>query len=244
MGTSKGYDAPTTPQWQKAKTVITNVARRGDFSPERINRVLGEFIGANGGPRSMAHGGGAIGGRRAGQHVAQSMGDFAQRIGQVGFHQALRDAGLERPEDKGTTEIAAFLTDYLSGSATTIDDADARAAASRLLQELMEGLGRDEAEAVLSEALGEANLPELINRYFAYLLYEQFCRVSYDRLAQRIGAEQADAFLSQIRTYIEARLREESQDRDLKAVDWHGPEGSRLSDAICEDILSIFGRGA
>lgn len=243
MGTSKGYEAPTTPQWAKVKSDITQAVQLNNLEPGRIGSLLGKYVHANGGPAGMASGAGAIGSGKSAQRVVQNLGALSQRAAAVGFRSALGEAGLENADTASPSEVTTFLTNYLSGSAATIDDADARAALARLFREILESVEPDAVDDALQAALRPEAIAATMNAYFAHYLFEQFCRVAYDRLVAKVGDVRADAFLSEIRRYITAKVREEGAIRDLSRINWNSSEGSALANGLFENVLTIFGGG-
>ena len=115
---------------------------------------------------------------------------------------------------KPVSEVLLGLLDRLGGNSSTIDEADARQALSDLQEELFaEATDAEKIEAVLLDAA--QNLENLLERFFGYYIFEQFSRVSFERLVQRVGDLKATSFLNShsgirsIRTR-QPRHREES----------------------------------
>lgn len=52
MGTSKAYDAPTTPQWKNLKTSVTKLARKGRPGTTDSERVVRGYVDARWGTRT------------------------------------------------------------------------------------------------------------------------------------------------------------------------------------------------
>lgn len=240
MGTSKAYSAPTTPQWSNLKGDITRSARNGPPTPYEAGEVLSRYVSANGGPQGMA-GGGAVGGGQAAQRVARSLGGFISTVGNVGLQEALRREGIADLEGESTSGILFSLLNKLGGSASTIDDVDARNALSRLLDELLENAEVAEVERILQEQSGPTALQELLSRFFGFYLYEQFCRVFYERLVERVGEIKAATYHSSILDYIKSALKRLAHKLDITRVDWAGNQGATIANRILQDTLEIFG---
>jgi len=158
----------------------------------------------------------------------------------LGFREALGEAGLENANTASPSEVATFLTNFLSGSAATIDDADARAALARLIRELTEYVEPDAVSDLLAEALLPEAMSNTLNSYFGAYLFEQFCRVAYDRLVAKVGDVRADEFLGEIRRYIAAKIRDEGAKRDLSRINWNDPEGEAITTEVFESVLTLF----
>lgn len=120
---------------------------------------------------------------------------------------------------------------------------EAEAALARLFREILESVEPDAVDDALPSALRPEAIAATMNAYFAHYLFEQFCRVAYDRLVAKVGDVRADAFLSEIRRYITAKVREEGAIRDLSRINWNSSEGSALANGLFENVLTIFGGG-
>jgi len=93
MGTSTGYDAPTTPQWSNVKREVTQASRDGTPLPETAQTLVRDHILANGGAREIVRSGGVIGCGRAPQQVAQRVAHLVSAVGSVGLPDTLRELG-------------------------------------------------------------------------------------------------------------------------------------------------------
>lgn len=137
-------------------------------------------------------------------------------------------------------EILAGLLDHLGGSSSTLDDVDARAALSRLQDELL-GDAEDAAEVERILAGQAAQLELVLEMFFGFYLFEQFCRVFFERLVQRVGETRAHSFLSEIEGFLRSALVNRTVGRDLAGIDWTGSEGRTLVTDILESTLRVFG---
>jgi hypothetical protein len=230
------------PPWGELKKSVTRFADEGALAPNSAKGILGNYIRANGGAQRIAQGGGTIGGGKISQKVAGNIGGFFSSIGELGFRETLRQAGLEALAGKPFKEIIYFLLDYLGGPSNTIDEVDARNALSRLLDELLGDADDFESiENILEEKSQGETLVNLLILFFGYYLYEQFCRVFYERLVTRVGEAKAESFLGSILDYIKEALRFKSLDQDISKIDWAGAEGQQLTDNMLQTTLEVFG---
>ena len=242
MGTSSGYDAPTTPDWGNLKGRVSRTARDGYVSQQSARNTLKGFIGTSGGARNISRGGGSIGGGRSAQNTARRLANFVSSVGAVGLRQALESIGLAEFVGKPANEILPSLVDKLGGPSSTINDVDARNALSRVMNDLLGDLETPEqVEEALSQIMEGEALESLLNQFFGYYLYEQFCRVFYERLAKSVGSSNADSYLSSIFDTIKSALEYITHDRDLSQIDWTGIEGQNIADQILQDTFEIFG---
>jgi hypothetical protein len=239
MGTSTSYSAPGS--WGPLKTEVTKAASEGAAGPAAAGRIVGHFIQQNGGAARMSSGGGSGGviGGSAGRAVAQRLGGFISTVGEVGLAEALRREGLADLVGRPAQEILAALLDRLGGPASTIDDVDARTALARLQEELLKDARTPEdVERVLQEQA--ASLDTVLRDYFGAYLFEQFCRVFFERLVQKKGEPKALAFLGDIKEFIKATLVNRVGRRVIAKIAWAGQEGSRLCADVMQATLKVF----
>jgi len=240
MGTSKGYDAPTTPQWGDLKGQVSRLAKEGRPGKDSSKQLVGQFIRANGGSQGVARNGGM--GARSAKSVAKNLGSFISLVGSFGFLEALKRAGLSHLVGKTTSDIILSLIDYFGEDASTIDQVDARNALSQLMSELFDDAeGIDDVGQILEEYANSDNLAKILERFFGYYVYQQFCRSFYERLASKVGNSQADAFLDDILDYIKSEIIIISIDRDITQIDWNGQEGEEICTEVLEKTLIVFG---
>lgn len=242
MGTSSGYKAPTTPDWKNLKGQVTRTARDGSVLPHTARNTLNDFIRTSGGARTISQGGGAIGAGRSAQNTARNLANFISSVGAVGLHQALESFGLSEFVGRSASEIIPALVDKLGGPSNTINDTDARKALSIVMDQLLKDLDTPEqVEEALNQIMEGEALESLLNQFFGYYLYEQFCRVFYERLENSVGRSNADSYLSSIFDTIKSALKLMTFDRDLSQIDWKGGEGQNIADQILQDTFEIFG---
>ena len=242
MGTSTAYEAPSTPQWSKLKDEVTRLARRDRPDAVSAESVLRDYIAANGGARQIAHGSGSVGRNREAQAVARNLAGFISSVGIIGAREALRQLGVEELEGKSVGEISLLLIAYLGGPSSTIDGVDARNALSRLRNDLFKDAETPEdIERILEEYAQGEKFYILLFNFFGYYLFEQFRRVFFERLAERVGESRAIAFLGGILDFIKSALRHITLDQDISKIDWAGEQGAAIADDILQRTLEVFG---
>jgi hypothetical protein len=237
VGTSAGYSAP--PSWRDLKGQVTRAAGNATRTQAATAAVLRNYIRENGGSAAMARRGGVVGRPRAGQQTAARLGAFVANVASVGLNEALTRAGWDDLIGRPTHELLNALIDRLTGGSSTIDDVDARNALARLQDRLLdEAATVDDVERILG---GEAeNLEALLAEFFGYYIYEQFCRVFFERLVQRVGEGKASSFLGDIEELIAATLANRTAGRELAAIQWDGKEGRDIVTEIMETTLHVF----
>jgi hypothetical protein len=242
MGTSTGYNAPTTPEWQAVKTEVSREAPNGRPAPEVAARIVSDYIRASGGPRAISKGKGPLGQTKAAQSVAARIAGFLGSVSEHGLPEALRRSGWALLVGRPVTEILAGLLDALGGPAHSLDDVDARNALSRLQDDLLgDAVTADQVEQILKANAEDSALTLLITRFYMHYLYEQFCRVFYERLVMRVGDTTADSFLAGIQDFLESALHEQVQQHGIEAIDWTEGMGQSFADELLERTLRVFG---
>jgi hypothetical protein len=183
---------------------------------------------------------GAAGSTAPARKVAGRFANFVTDVRALGLAEAAKRSGLGDLSGKPVGEVLLTLMDRIGGTASSIDDADARQALSDLQQELLADASTiEEVEAILVNAAQD--IENLLERFFGHYVFEQFSRVFYERLVQRVGAQQAISFLGQIRDFIKSSLAGRAAERDLSTVEWGGKEGASIVSEICSQTLEVFG---
>ena len=238
MGTSTNYSAPGS--WGPLKREVTVAAATGRVSPATAGRIISHFIQHNGGAARIAAGGsgGTIGGS-AGRAIAQRLGNFITAVGEAGLPEALRREGLLHLVGRPIQQILAALLDHLGGPASTIDDVDARTALAHFQEELLrDAQTPDDIERILQDRA--TNLDVILRDYFGLYLFEQFCRVFFERLVQKRGESLALGFLDDIKEFINAMLVSHVRPRALARISWTGQEGATFCADIMQETLAVF----
>lgn len=239
MGTSTSYDAP--PSWGPLKSLVTRLAGADPLPHQRVADLLSGYVTQSGGAGAGSRGGGSLGRTGAAQHAARSLGNFVSIASRVGLDEALRQTGLGELVGRPITEIVLGLVDHCGGPGSAIDEVDARSAMSRLLHEMLDKADDAAAvDAVLKEIGEGPRLAVLLEQFFGYCLYEEFCRVFFERLVKRHGEGRARSFLSQILQFIRSALAHHVLGLDPAGIDWFGNDGRQIADTIMQQTLHVF----
>lgn len=192
---------------------------------------------ARGGHQSAS---GSAGSAAPARNVAARFGSFVSDVRSLGFAEAAAKLGLSDLSGRTVSEILLSLHDRIGGDSSTIDEADARQALSDLQQELFkEAENVEDLEAILLDA--SQNLENILERFFGFYIFEQFSRISFERLVQRVGDQKAMSFLKQIKEFIQSALANRATDKKLSKIDWSGSEGADLVSQILDQTLEVFG---
>jgi hypothetical protein len=253
---------PTGGEWTPLKHDATNFVKdegRSSVSPERL---LHNYLKANGGARTIARSGssgdgsgmgsggarggggsGGGGGRGGGaaRSVGRNLGGFLASVGRVGLDEALREVSLTHLIGRPADEVTVGLLDALAAPGSTLDEHAARLALARLHDELFQGTQTyEDVERVLSQALDQQGLTRILARFFGHYLYERFCRDFYETWVKKVGSVQAARSLRSIKDCIESSVKAKLTGRDVTRVNWRGKEGLRLTEQVMQETLEIF----
>lgn len=245
MGTSKGYQAPTSPQWRQLKAEVTRASSAGGISDAQGRQILGNFVRTNGGSHGMSGGGGGAGGGsgtgRAARRSGVNFARFAGAVASQGLSKALDSIGLGHLIGKSAGEIAHTLVNELCGDGSTLEEVDARKAMSDLNSKLLENATTyEEVVQTLEQQMRPESLGPLLFQFFGYYLYHRFCRIFFERLVRKHGEETAATFLGSIQNLISSLLKAKTFGRDLMRVAWVGQEGQTMAQEIFQVTLEVF----
>lgn len=241
MGTSTNYSASTSPQWKKLKGKVTRLTAQDPPSSVNIKEILRDFVNVNYGSSPRTSSGRITAQRRVARDVAQRIGGFFSLVAEAGFRKAFEDAIRESLEGKTISEIAHSLLDHLGGPSNTLNEVDARTALCDLMDEILDDADspEDVEEAMETRAHG-TDLDNLIQRFFGYYIYEQFCRNFYGRLVANIGNEQTEESVDGIRDYICEALKDKTSDQAMRQIDWASSQGQQIIEKILQETLEVF----
>jgi len=85
------------------------------------------------------------------------------------------------------------------------------------------------------------NLESVVQRLFECYIMERFKTFFCEHEAPKHGYEAADRILHEAREFISTEMDLQRADKhDLTAVDWTGPEGAKIVDAILERTIAVY----
>lgn len=269
MGTSKGYGAPTTPQWSRLKREVGQATGDGAVSADDAAALLANFVTRTGGAQSLtthglsgisygsgSFGGGGRGGRRgsgggragggqtsAAVRTGQRISGFSAGISTGGLDGALQDAGLGHLVGRPAKEVFRGLVDYFCGDGSTLEEVDLREAMIDLRNELIgEQQTYDEIKARLEQVLDPARLATTMKELFGFYVFRQFQRIFHEKLVQAHGIQKVKGMLGQIKTFVRERVALITTRHNLLPSDWRGVKGRTEVQKICLATYTAFER--
>lgn len=247
MGTSKGYEAPSSPQWGKMKGDITRQSKGGPVSPNKARQLLRTFVrtslgygGGQGGTGGVGGGGGGHG--RSAIATGGRLAGFAAAVANRGVDEALREAGLGAWVGKSKQEVIIALVDYFADGGSTFDEVDARSATDDLAEEILSTADTyDQVKAILEETMQLDNIGSLLFRFFSHYLFRRFCRTFYEHISPKRGESKTTTYMNNIKEVIKSALEFFTFGKDPARINWAGAEGKAISEEVFNQTLQIFG---
>ncbi|WP_160692677.1 hypothetical protein [Clostridium sp. C2-6-12] len=240
MGTSKGYDMPTTPQWAQLKENVTrSLSQNNNRATDSIaNNVIKEFLNV-----SMGNTGARKKYITPALKTAINVATFFNSIIENGFKETVEQyLEIGNTNELDITHLEIKIVEYLSNGSSLITEVDARSAASNLLDYILENASTiEEVEEIMDRKMDRDSSIIYIQMFFAFYIYETFCRSFYERLSSKIGENDASEYLSDIKDYIISSIEGINNKRDITNINWNSTEGKKLINSLCEDVIEIYG---
>jgi hypothetical protein len=246
MGTSRDYIPPAANAWRPDKRQLDKIPNIGSVPKPQMRGLLGSYIKGkgNGGPATMAgSGGGGVAVSQAGSKTAARIGGFFSGISAEGLNATLEKIGFSHLIGKNSSEILQELLDFLVGTGATGDDEDARRALVELWSQILgEAQTYEEVDDVLSTICDESSLSNILISFYGYYIFEQFWRVDYKIISDRVGDEKAEHMMHEMKTFIKEELRDKvcSMGKAITEIDWQGKEGQEICRQVMEKTLYVF----
>ena len=253
MGTSKGYQPPSTPQWGKMKGDVTRQSGKGTVTPSTAKGLLRTYIrtsfgyGDGNGSGSSGGGGGSGGGRggrssKSAISTGRRLAGFATAVASRGVDQALRDSGLGGLVGRPAQDVISALVEYLTDPGATLDQVDVRGALDDLWEKLLGAVPTyEEVKTILEESLQVGKIGTLLFDFFSNYLYRHFCRSFYERIRTKHGESKTEGFLTSIKEFIVSALENFTFGKDLTRINWAGEEGRGITEEIFASTLQVYG---
>lgn len=223
MGTSKGYIAPTRPEWSKAKRAISTYLKNGDSESRAI--AVSKYAEA-------MHTGNA--GIARGTSFASAAGNviaFARGVAENGLDKTLSQFGRDDLIGKPPETIIHELLDQFTNHSSTIEDVLASEALSTAFEildiESPDDLANIDLDAFLLELI-----IAFVNNDFDFRFYE---KVSHGRTP-----EDTHSILQDIHEYIDGTLRSKLTPADISKIDFSKMAVAKAVSAMLDDAFSTY----
>jgi hypothetical protein len=210
--------------------------RRVSSGQQREGSRSGSVSGAKtgrGGRRNVT-------GSAAVRPTARRLATFLSEVPKLGLRQALLNAGITSIDDLPPDKIALAVADVLAGEASLLIEAELRDALAQVMDEICQNPQTfEDAELMLSDSA--YNLENILQLLFECYIMERFKTFFCEHESKKHGYAAADKILKEAREFVATEMQlERSNRRDLTAVDWDGPDGAKIIDAILERTIAVY----
>ncbi|WP_088224919.1 hypothetical protein [Desulfosporosinus sp. FKB] len=220
MGTSKGYIAPTKPEWSNAKRAVSSYLRNRDSESKAV--AVQKYAEA------MNVSGGAINSSFA--SAAGNVLGFVRSIGQNGLDNTLSTFGRDDLIGKEPGYVLSELLNQFTNNAATIEDSMAADALSQAF---------DNLDIVSIDDLGTTDLDALLRE-----MVTEFININFDlRFDEKIGhgrtpAEKA-SILKEVHSYIADTIHDLLSKQEIKKMDFANMITSNIVQRVLKEALNI-----
>lgn len=220
MGTSKGYIAPTKPEWTSAKRAVSSYLRNRD-SDSKSNAVkkYAEAMTSSGmvSNNSFASAAGNVLG-------------FASGVSHNGVDKTLHYFGRDDLIGKDPEYIMNELLDQFTNNQATLEDSLAADALSQTFENL---------DINTVEDFDSVNLDILLRQ-----LVTEFININFDlRFEEKIGKGRTPAektcILGEMHNYIADTLHDCLSQKELQHIDFSNISASKIVQETLEEALSV-----
>ena len=237
MGTSTGYDLPTTGNWPDVKRNATALGRTGTTDSFQTGRLMNGYVQAQGGATAVAHQ------MATANRTGGKLGGLFSGIRGNGLQRTLEDIGLGNLVGKSASEVMRGLIDYLIVSDSLLDEALVREAFQDYRDEVIGKCDTyEELDTILSRLSIMDSIGENVKRFFGFFVFCKFRRDFKEqlmRVAKNIRT--SNKLLKSIKVYIFGRVNNLTLEKDYKEINWRGKEGMQLAEEIQASAWRVFG---
>ena len=220
MGTSKGYIAPTTPQWSQAKRAVTSYIKNGNM--ESRAKAVSKFASA------MHH---DLASSEQFTKAAGSILSFAQAVSHAGINNALHEFNRNDLIGKSSDEIYNELVQEFTNYGNTTEDYLSAEAIRAALKEL-NITDLEDLKVVAPDVLLKEMLIEYIKFSFAFR-YEE-------KIRMKRNPEETERLLEEMGKYISDELHNNLKLEDIKTIDFEHMQASEIVKRSLEDAYQVF----
>lgn len=224
MGTSKGYIAPTKPEWSAAKRAISTYLRNRDT--ESRTNAISKYAKA-----VLAGGTNSIDSNSSVSIAAGRIIAFARGVAENGLDKTLRQFGREDLIGKRPEIVINELIDGFTNHSSTIEDSLALTAISAAFGVLKIYSPEDLANIDLNAFLVEMIIA-YVNNDFDFRFYE--------KISQGRTPETTHSILTDIHGYIDGTLRLTLKSVDIYSVDLQRMSANTIVAEMLNDAYNVF----
>ncbi len=259
MGTSQSISPGVSgePNWGQTSSAISNFANR--FEKENENptlltnqnyitkrkssqkNIIRKYFQAAGGRRSMTSGRSSKGGKAA-VSTAKSLGSILNIISKGELRSYVESKGVENFADKSKTDIVNFLLEDICGPTTNFDEAAAKSALDKLLNEILENADMNkDIDIILQESISERGIDSILIDFFGEYIFEHLFQPIQEHLFESKGEEICNQTMDEISDFIKSELNVLHSTKDISSINWNNEnERETIVKDIFNNVIAVF----
>lgn len=232
---------PTT--WQATKGVMSRLSSsgvRGAAAKGRVRDISSRYVRASGGAGKAARG--AVAGRRA----AQNLGGFLAAAVSSGFSAAADALGISDALGQPAEYLLEALVGVLAPNGDTLEEAVARVAMNKALDELIAEYSTTDGDLAALENLSPSSLRDVLEAYLTHYINTRLMQALSDRNEENSSdAATAVALERDIKQYVRETVQVdlhslEATVGDVTSLDWSGTAGRDFVERIFRDGFRLL----
>jgi hypothetical protein len=220
MGTSKGYQPPTTPEWRRAKSSLTRYLKNTKDNRYR-KKALDDYVKAHN--STSSYNGIAL----TGSKIAD-MFDFISR---EGFDKAINDLGLGELIGKSTEEVYNGIIDYFSNDTGDLEDSVIKDTISQLL------IDYDISELY---DLNNLTFDDFFLNFIVKYVQVDFKTIYYEKIMANRTPVESKEIIENINMYIEYSINDKYTAQELANINWKSVEGKVIIENKCRECYELL----
>ena len=220
MGTSKGYQPPTTPAWSRAKGSLTRYMKSNGDSGKR-KKAVSDYATAH--MQSSSFQGMAL----AGAKIAQ----IYQLIESVGAEKAFEELGLSHLIGKSSDEVLNGIIDYFSDGSGELEDGIVKCTVSQLLIDMKIDDLND---------LRNYSFDEFFMKFVITYIEVDFKTMYYEKIMSDRTPDEAKALIDNINSFISYSISDQYEAKELANMDWKSAEGYAIIKSKCKECYELL----
>lgn len=220
MGTSKGYQAPTTPEWKKAKGSLTRYLNSNGNS-ENKKKAISDYAAAH--VSSSSFGGMAL----AGAKIAQ----IYQLLSSLGTEKAFEELGLSHLIGKNSDEVFNGIIEYFSNGSGELEDEIVKGTISQLLIDM---------EIDDLSDFQKYSFDEFFMKFIITYIEVDFKTVYFEKIMSDRTPDEAKTLIDNINSFIAYSISDQYEAKQLANIDWKSVEGQAIIRTKCKECYELL----
>lgn len=220
--------------WRAAKYNLS-IAIHNKSGARDYSRSASSYLRARGGARNAARA--AVTGTASTARLA----GFLSALTTSGVVQAIRDIGLTSLSGKGADDVFSSIIDALAPPGATLEESVARRAITETFALLYEQRGAEVGGLERLESMTADDIRAVIaDSVTTYVFYRWVQELGAAIERGAISPVEAVGIEREMRQYIHETVKLDLSPRDVLTIDWQGPDGRKIIEAIFAEAYSFL----